>query len=119
MIVVIKKRRKDYNIMKTDFYSYKNGKIHKICKECFNIKLRCEFFNKELNKCYLRSHIKKQHIEKQHLYQQFYNQHTEMQQITKIEKVLPKIMMVLPKTMMVLPKIKMVLPKVLPKTIVN
>ena len=40
---------------KTDFYSYKNGKLYSTCKECFNKKVRCEFCNKELNKSYLRS----------------------------------------------------------------
>ena len=44
------------------FYSYKNGKIHNSCKVCFNKKVRCEFCNKEQNKSYLRSHIKKQHL---------------------------------------------------------
>ena len=50
------------NEMKMDFYSYKNGKLYSTCKECFNKKVRCEFCNKELNKSYLRSHIKKQHM---------------------------------------------------------
>ena len=45
-----------------DFYSYKNGKLYSTCKECFNKKVRCEFCSKELNKSYLRSHIKKQHL---------------------------------------------------------
>ena len=44
------------------FYSYKNGKTHSSCKMCFNKKVRCEFCNKELNKSYLRSHVKKQHL---------------------------------------------------------
>ena len=29
-------------------------------------KVRCEFCNKDLNKSYLRSHVKKQHIKNQH-----------------------------------------------------
>ena len=44
------------------FYSYKNGKMYSTCKVCFNKKVRCEFCNKELNKSYLRSHVKKQHL---------------------------------------------------------
>ena len=57
-----RKRCKVCNEMKMDFYSYKNGKLYSTCKECFNKKVRCEFCNKELNKSYLRSHIKKQHV---------------------------------------------------------
>ena len=64
-----KKRYKVCNEMKMDCYSYKNGKLYSTCKECFNKKVRCEFCNKELNKSYLRSHIKKQH-----LYPQGYSQ---------------------------------------------
>ena len=58
------KRCKECNIMKNcnTFYSYKNGKMYNSCKVCFNKKVRCEFCNKELNKSYLRSHIKKQHL---------------------------------------------------------
>ena len=44
------------------FYSYKNGKLYSTCKECFNKKVRCELCNKELNKSYLRSLVKKQHL---------------------------------------------------------
>ena len=44
------------------FYSYKNGKTYSTCIQCFNKKVRCEFCNKELNKSYLRSHVKKQHL---------------------------------------------------------
>ena len=47
--------------MKKDFYSYKNGKMYSTCIQCFNKKVGCEFRNKELNKSYLRSHVKKQH----------------------------------------------------------
>ena len=57
-----KKRCKVCDEMKNDFYSYKNGKMYSTCKECFNKKVRCEFCNEELNKSYLRSHIKKQHL---------------------------------------------------------
>ena len=59
-----KKRCKDCNIMKNcnTFYSYKNGKLYSTCKVCFNKKVRCEFCNKELNRRYLRSHVKKQHL---------------------------------------------------------
>ena len=57
-----KKRCKVCNEMKMDFYSYKNGKVYSTCRECFNKKVRCEFCNKELNRSYLRSHIKKQHL---------------------------------------------------------
>ena len=44
------------------FYSYKNGKMYSTCIQCFNKKVRCEFCNKELNRSYLRSHVKKQHL---------------------------------------------------------
>ena len=59
-----KKRCKDCETLKNcnTFYSYKNGKMYNSCKVCFNKKVRCEFCNKELNKSYLRSHIKKQHL---------------------------------------------------------
>ena len=59
-----KKRCKDCNTSKsnTNFYIYKNGKMYSTCIQCFNKKVRCEFCNKELNKSYLRSHIKKQHV---------------------------------------------------------
>ena len=63
-----KKRCTDCNKDRTDFYSYKNVKKYKTCKECFNKKVRYEFCNKELSKSYLRSHIKQQHL-------QHYNQH--------------------------------------------
>ena len=43
------------------FHSYKNGKMYSTCIECFNKKVRCEFCKKELNKSFLRSHVKKQH----------------------------------------------------------
>ena len=44
------------------FYSYKNGKMYSTCIQCFNNKVRCEFCYKELNKSYLRSHVKKQQL---------------------------------------------------------
>ena len=58
------KRCKECNSMKNcnTFYSYKNGKMYSTCIQCFIKKVRCEFCNKELNKCYLRFHIKKQHV---------------------------------------------------------
>ena len=64
-----KKRCKECNIMKNcnTFYSYKSGKMYSTCIQCFNKKVRCEFCNKESNKSYLRSHVKKQH-----LYQHYY-----------------------------------------------
>ena len=64
MIVVIKKRCKECTIMKNcnTFYSYKSGKMYSICIQCINKKVRCEFCNKELNKSYSRSHVKKQHV---------------------------------------------------------
>ena len=37
-------------------------KTYSTCIQCFNKKVRCEFCNKELNKSYLRSHVKKQHL---------------------------------------------------------
>ena len=57
------------------FYSYKNGKMYNSCKVCFNKKVRCEFCNKELNKSYLRSHVKKQHYKQHYNYNQHYTQH--------------------------------------------
>ena len=36
--------------------------MYSTCIQCFNKKVRCEFCNKELNKSYLRSHVKKQHV---------------------------------------------------------
>ena len=48
----------------TNFYKYKNGKLYSTCIECFNKKVRCEFCNKELNKRYFRSHVKKQHVQR-------------------------------------------------------
>ena len=36
--------------------------MYSTCIQCFNKKVRCEFCNKELNKRYLRSHVKKQHL---------------------------------------------------------
>ena len=64
-----KKRCKDCNTSKSNinFYIYKNGKLYSSCIECFNKKVRCEFCNKELNKRYLRSHVKKQHVPHQHV----------------------------------------------------
>ena len=86
-----KKRFSDCKTMKTDFYSYKNGKMYKNCKECYIKKVRCGFCNKELNKSYLRSHIKKQHNQQsnqqhnnqQHHNQQYYNQQHYIQYIEK------------------------------------
>ena len=43
MIVVTKKRCKECNIVKTDFYKYKNNKMYRTCIECFNKKVKCEF----------------------------------------------------------------------------
>ena len=54
-----KKRCKMCNILKTDFYKYKNGKLYTTCKECFNKKVKCEFCNKEFNKTYLSKHLKR------------------------------------------------------------
>ena len=64
--------------MKMDFYSYKNGKLYSTCKECFNKKVRCEFCNKELNKSYLRSHIKKQHLHPQGYLQGYSHSFTQV-----------------------------------------
>ena len=47
------------NILKTDFYKYKNGKLYSTCIECFNKKVNCEFCNKEFNKTYLSKHLKR------------------------------------------------------------
>ena len=58
-IVRIEKRCKVCNILKTDFYKYKNGKLYSTCTECFNEKVKCEFCNKELNKTYLSKHLKR------------------------------------------------------------
>ena len=61
-IVRIKKRCKVCNILKTDFYKYKNGKMYSTCIECFNKKVKCEFCNKEFNKTYLSKHLKRCNI---------------------------------------------------------
>ena len=90
MIAVTKKKCRDCNEMKsvskTDFYLYKNGKMYSTCEVCFNKNVRCELYNKELNKSYLRSHIKKQHMREatqhnymQHNYQPRVQWHKEQQ----------------------------------------
>ena len=56
------KRCKECNVLKTDFYKYKNGKMYNICIECFNKKVECEFCNKEFNKTYLSKHLKRCNI---------------------------------------------------------
>ena len=48
--------------------------MYSTCIQCFNKKVRCVFCNKELNKNYLRSHVKKQHIKNQHIKNQYSNQ---------------------------------------------
>ena len=50
------------NILKTDFYKYRNGKLYSTCIECFNKKVKCEFCNKELNKTYSSKHLKRCNI---------------------------------------------------------
>ena len=50
------------NILKTDFYKYRNGKLYSTCIECFNKKVKCEFCNKELNKTFLSKHLKRCNI---------------------------------------------------------
>ena len=57
-----KKRCKECNILKTDFYKYRNDKLYSTCIECFNKKVNCEFYNKELNKTYLSKHLKRCNI---------------------------------------------------------
>ena len=57
-----KKRCKVCNILKTDFYKYRNGKLYSTCIECFNKKVKCEFCNKEFNKTYLSKHLKRCNI---------------------------------------------------------
>ena len=54
-----KKRCKVCNILKTDFYKYRNGKLYSTCIECFNKKVKCEFCNKEFNETYLSKHLKR------------------------------------------------------------
>ena len=54
-----KKRCKECNILKTDFYKYKNGKLYSTCIECFNKRVKCDFCNKEFNKTYLSKHLKR------------------------------------------------------------
>ena len=54
-----KTRCKECNILKTDFYKYKNGKLYSTCTKCFNKKVKCEFCNKEFNKTYLSKHLKR------------------------------------------------------------
>ena len=56
------KKCKVCNILKTDFYKYRNGKLYSTCIECFNKKVKCEFCNKELNKTYLSKHLKRCNI---------------------------------------------------------
>ena len=53
------KKSKVCNVLKTDFYKYKNGKLYSTCIECFNKKVKCEFCNKEFNKTYLSKHLKR------------------------------------------------------------
>ena len=60
---------------KTDFSSYKNGKMYSTCKECFNKKVRSGFCNTESNKSYLMSHIKNQHMQHLQHMQHNYMQH--------------------------------------------
>ena len=57
-----KKICKVCNILKTDFYKYRNGKLYSTCIECFNKKVKCEFCNKELNKTYLSKLLKRCNI---------------------------------------------------------
>ena len=57
--IVRKKRCKVCNILKTDFYKYKNGKLYSTCIECFNKKVKCEFCNKDFNKTYLIKDLKR------------------------------------------------------------
>ena len=55
----------------------------KLVKNVLVKKVRCELCIKELNKTYLRSHIKEQHMQhiiQQHYNQQFYNQYIEKKQ---------------------------------------
>ena len=47
------------NILKTDFYKYKNDKLYSTCIECFNKNVKCEFCNKEFNKTCLSKHLKR------------------------------------------------------------
>ena len=54
-----KKRCKECNILRTDFYKYKNGKLYSTCIECFNKKVKCEFCKKEFNKTSLSKHLRK------------------------------------------------------------
>ena len=54
-----KKRCKECNILKTDFYKYINGKLYSTCIECFNKKVKYEFCYKEFTKTYLSKHLKR------------------------------------------------------------
>ena len=54
-----KKSCKECNVLKTDFYKYKKGKLYSTCIECFNKKVKCEFCNKKFNKTYLSKHLKR------------------------------------------------------------
>ena len=69
-----KKRCKECNILKTDFYKYKNGKLYSTCIECFNKKVKCEFCNKEINKTYLSKHLKRCNINHDHTNNEIINQ---------------------------------------------
>ena len=53
------KKCKVCNILKTDFYKYRNGKLYSTCIEGFNKKVKCEFCNKEFNKTCLSKHLKR------------------------------------------------------------
>ena len=57
-----KTRCKVCNILKTDFYKYKKGKLYSTCIECFNKKVKCEFCKKEFNKTYLSKLLKRCNI---------------------------------------------------------
>ena len=56
------KKHKECNILKTDFYKYKNNRTYSICIECFNEKVKCEYCIKEFNETYLSEHIKKLYL---------------------------------------------------------
>ena len=67
MIVVIKKRCKECNTLRTDFYKYKNNEIYSTCIECFNKKVKSENCNKEFNKTFLLKRIERCLIKKLHM----------------------------------------------------
>ena len=56
-----RKKCKECNLLKFDFYTYRNGSVYIKCIECFNKKINGEFCSREFNRTYLSKHIKRLH----------------------------------------------------------